>query len=379
MPVWWGTFAYMMIVSLIGMYMYKSKMQNTELVSVEGEKIEQYKSIGLFMALMTFALLVFFVGNRNSIHDTLEYQHIYNTAYNEDLSQITDILNGTKANVKGPLFYIYLVLFKHFTHGTYNDWFFSLAIIQAVSIAVFLYKYSVNYAYSVFLFYMTSGFIWMVNGIRQFLAVAFVLYFADWLFKRKTIPFIIVIVIAYFIHSASLLWIPAFFIARFKPWSIKFIVSLIVFSIGMILFSRSSMLYETDFSYLTKDPNLGINPLRFAVFSVPSIIAFIRKSEIEKKSNNTIDMIINLSIICAACYFVGMFTNGVVARIAAYFNPFIYLSLPWLLKNAFDENTGKTVTIISVLGFMGYFCYEMYGAQNGKYVSEILGLYYWNA
>ena len=110
MPVWWGTFAYMMIVSAIGMYMYKSKQANAALVPVEGEKTEQYKSIGLAMALLSFALLVFFVGNRSGIHDTPEYQYMYELFYTDDLNQITNIINGTN-KTKGPLFFIYLILF----------------------------------------------------------------------------------------------------------------------------------------------------------------------------------------------------------------------------------------------------------------------------
>ena len=376
MPVWWGTIAYSLIVSFIGMYMYKSKKASATLVPVEGEKTENYKSIGLFFALATFALLVFFVGNRSVIHDTQEYQYMYNIFYTDDLNQITDIISG-KSETKGPLFVIYLILFKHFTHGTCNDWFFSLAIIQCVSVAVFLYRYSINYTYSVFLFYMTGGAIWLVNGIRQFLAVTIVLFFSEWLFNKKTIPFFVVVLVAFFIHSASILWIPVYFIIAFKPWSSRFIVSVFILSVGILLFSRSSFLSETDFSYLRNDVFNGINPLRIAVFSVPAIIAFIRRKEIEKKENRFINFLVNLSVICAACYIVGGFSNGVVARLAIYFSPFTIVLLTWMLKNSFDESVGKTITLVSIVGFVLYFMYEMYAAHNGMYVSDILGVSYW--
>lgn len=377
MPVWWGTFAYMMVVSFIGMYMYKSKKQSATLVPAEGEKTENYKSIGLFFALATFALLVFFVGNRSVIHDTQEYQYHYDMFYTDDLNQISEIINGTKANVKGPLFYIYLVLFKHFTHGSANDWFFSIAIFQAISLAVFLYKYSINYTYSVFLFYMSSGFLWMVNGMRQYVAICLVLWFTGWIVKRRTIPFFIVVIIAYLIHSASLLWIPVYCIVNYDTWSKKYMVGLFAFSIGLILYSRSSFLNSTEFAYLSNKSYEGINPFRFIVSAVPAIIAFIKREDIKNKESVYDKIFINISIISAAGYFVGLFTNGVVARISAYFNPFVYLSLPWLLKKAFDESMGKTITIISLIAFFVYFLYEMYGAHNGMYVSDVLGISYW--
>lgn len=377
MPVWWGTFAYMMVVSFIGMYMYKSKKQSATLVPVEGEKTENYKSIGLVMALLSFALLVFFAGNRSIIHDTQEYQYMYDLFYTDDLNQIPDIISGNTKVVKGPLFFIYLVIFKHFTHGTYTDWFLSVALIQCVSIALFFYKYSVNYVYSVFLFYMTSGVIWLVNGMRQFLAVAIVLFFADLFFKRKTIPFIIVVIVVYFIHSASLLWIPVYFIINFKPWSSKFFVCVVAFVIGMILFSRSSFLSETDFSYLQEDENAGINLFRILVNFVPSILAFIKRKETEELNSPFIDILINLSVITSACYLIGYFSNGVVARIAEYFVLFNYVLMPLLFKKVYDESLSKTIMLVSLVGYFAYFCFEMYNAKNGIYISDSLGIAYW--
>lgn len=377
MPVWWGTFAYMMVVSLIGMYMYKSKKASATLEPVDDGKTEQYRSIGLVMALLTFALLAFFAGNRTAIHDTQEYQYHYDLFYTGDLNEITNIINGTK-EAKGSLFYIYLILFKHFTGGTYNDWFLSIAIIQCVSFAIFFYKYSVNFTYSVFLFCTTSGFIWMVNGMRQLLAVSLVLFFTDWIFKRKTIPFIIVIVIAYFIHSASLLWLPVYFLINFKPWSIKFNVSVLLLGVALIFYSRSSYLSGTEYSYLTEDVNAGINPLRVAVYFIPAIFAFVKRKELEDKKSDYVNTLVNLSVVTAMCYLVGYFSNGVVARIAAYFTPFTFILLPLMIKEVFDESMGKTITLVSVIGYLFYFWFEMYIARNGIYASDVLSIYYWS-
>jgi hypothetical protein len=67
-----------------------------------------------------------------------------------------------------------------------------------------------------------------------------------------------------------------------------------------------------------------------------------------------------------------MFSNGIVGRIPIYFQMFNYLLLPWLLKNAFDEDTSKTITTCCIIGFMAYFCYDMYIAGNGIYQSANL-------
>lgn len=376
MPVWWGCFAYSMFVSIIGMFMYKSKKQNASLVPIEGEKTENYRSIGLFFAFASFALLVFFVGNRSSMHDTLEYQYMYDIFYTDDLNQISDIITG-KINVKGPLFVIYMVLFKHFVHGTCNDWLMSIAIFQAISLALFFYKYSVNYAYSIYLFFTTSVFLWMVNGMRQFIAITVVLFAVNWLIKRKTIPFFLIVLVAYFFHSSAILWIPVYFIIHFKPWSTKFLVCSAILVVAILFVSSSSLISNTEYDYLLTDQRTGINPFRVAVSLVPPVIAYIRRKEIEKRANPLINLLINLSVISVGCYVVGMLINGVAARIVAYFDIFSLLLLPWVLKNAFDESMGKSITIASFIGYFMYFWYNMYIARNGMYVSDNLGLNIW--
>jgi transmembrane protein EpsG len=375
MPVWWGTFLYMIVVSFFGTMLYKSKKEKALVSGKITNDFENYKSIGLVFSLLTFALLAFFVGQRSYIFDSSDYQYSYENYYTTDLSQISDIINGD-FNVKDPGFSILLILFKHFTGGAdYNAWFTLLAIIQCASIATFLYKYSVNYLLSVYIFFTSSCFLWLVNGIRQFLAVAFILFFVDWLKNRKTIPFLLVVLLAYTIHSSAILFVPVYFLVNMKCWSKKFIILSIALTVLLIYLSGSSFFEDTQYSYLV-DSNNGVNPLRVLVMAVPSIIAFIKRNEIKEKTTPFVDMWINLSVITTECYIVGMFTNGVVGRIPVYFQLFNYLLLPWLLKNAFNEQDKKILTYACVVGFFAYFCFDMYIAGNGVYNSRNLNLAY---
>jgi hypothetical protein len=53
------------------------------------------------------------------------------------------------------------------------------------------------------------------------------------------------------------------------------------------------------------------------------------------------------------------------------------LLLPWLLKNAFNEQDKKILTYACVVGFFAYFCFDMYIAGNGIYQSHNLGISYY--
>ena len=138
MPVWWGIFAYMIVMSAIGMGFYKNKINQTANLGPNDIGEINNKSIGLFFALASFVLLIFFVGQRSYMFDTTDYQYAYEHYYTTDLNQIYDIWNGTK-NVKGNLYVTILILFKHFSGGAdYNAWFTFIAIFDCVSIALFL-------------------------------------------------------------------------------------------------------------------------------------------------------------------------------------------------------------------------------------------------
>ena len=376
MPVWWGIFAYMMIVSIFGMAMYKNKVQNATLGPVDDSSEVNYKTIGLFFALATFALLVYFVGQRNEIFDSADYRYSYIHYYSGDLDQINSILSNPSA-YKGPLFSIILIIFKHFTNGSYTDWFTFIALIQCTSIALFLYKYSVNYIYSIYFLFTTSTFLWMVNGIRQFLAVTLVLFFVDWIKERKTIPFIIVVIFAYFIHSSAIIWIPIYFIIHYEPWSKKFIVFSVLMTVALFLYSKSSFVDDSNYSYInTGGYQNGVNPLRVLVMAVPAIIAFSRRKYLKEVMTPFVKVWINLAVITAECYIVGMFTSGVMGRMPMYFQLFNLLLLPWIVKNAFEESMGRSILIASLVGYFAYFWYDMYVAGNGIYYSTTLNLMY---
>lgn len=375
MPVWWGNFIYSIFVASMGMLLYKNK-KATQYGSVASSEEIDTKSIGLFFALATFALAAFFVGQRSFIFDTFQYQYAYDNYYTGDLNQINDIFDGTLKE-KGPLYTILLIVFKHFTQGTFTDWFTFLAIVQLVSVALFLYRYSVNYIFSVFLFITTGCLMWTVNGIRQFLAVTFVLYFVSWIKNRKFVPFLVVVIIAYYIHSTAILWIPIYFLINLKPWSFSFIALSVLFTIGLLMLSKSAYLNDTEYSYLSTETNeSGVNPLRILFMAIPSLLAFVKRKKIENIATRFENMWINLSVITTCCYIVGMFSTGVVGRIPIYFQMFSYVSVPWMVKNTFKKEEQKVVIAALVMLFFAYFCYDMYVAKNGIYNSSTLNLHF---
>ena len=110
MPVWWGTFAYMIIMSSIGMMMYKNKVLDAQVATEETGGKFNYKSIGLVFGILVFVPLIIFSGYREGIFDTQDYQYAYTIFFIDKLDQIYDIILESR-DIKRHLFYILLILF----------------------------------------------------------------------------------------------------------------------------------------------------------------------------------------------------------------------------------------------------------------------------
>ena len=73
-----------------------------------------------------------------------------------------------------------------------------------------------------FFLYMANGFYFMsFSNVRYYFVLALVIYSMKYLFKRRFIPFCLIIIFAAFFHMTALLVIPAYFVAYFLKWSKK--------------------------------------------------------------------------------------------------------------------------------------------------------------
>lgn len=377
MTVYWWIFAYTSVVSLFGTIV--KKISKNKLLN--DKCYLDNKSINLFFAILTFALLVFFVGSRNEFNDTYYYRDIFQNYITGDLSQIKDLW---EEDSKSKYFLIVQSLFKHFVSKEYNVWFFALAIFQIGAVIKLYYKYSVDYFMSAYLFISSVSFVWMMGGIRQFLAVCIVLYGIDYLIERKTIKFLILVLIASLFHISAIIWIPIYFICTSKPWSWKiavFIIGIVLmlFSIDTFTTILDDVLEETDYSGITSnfDSENGVNGIRVLVTCVPWILALMCKRQIDEDNNQVINICVNLSVVSSAIYLLGMFTSGIiVGRLPIYFMLTNYILIPWILNRYFTPSIRMVMKTACIVMYFLYFYYDMVIKGTGHYGSELLNIPY---
>lgn len=332
----------------------------------------KFNKVPLVFAILTFSFIIFWIGMRTGVGDTKGYRFGFeNFSYS-----LPEIIHG---DFKDKGFVVYQYLIKNYISSNPTVFLMITAIISGLCVMYGLYKHSGNFFYSVMLFLLSTTFFWMMNGIRQFLAAAILFAFSSWIEQKKVIPYMLVILFAFTMHSTSVLVIPIYFIVQAKPWSKRMIIFILLILVS--LFFMTSLVSGAD--YLLEDTHFagvsdkfanddGVHPLRVVVAMVPVAIAFWKRKQLAQMNNRYINICINMSVVTAAIYFLGIFTSGLhVGRVPIYFVMYSFILLPYLFDHCFSA---KDRIIMYVLCTIGYFMYFYILYSNLFYMSNITGV-----
>ena len=335
--------------------------------------------VNLFMAFITFSVIIFFAGLRSGVADTWTYIDMFKEypLWPDAYKFITD------SSARDPGFRIFTVLIKTYISQDYQPWLFIIASISGICIMYPLYKYSCNYGMSVFLFMVSCQFTWLLNGMRQFLVAAILFACTPLILNKKPIPYIIIVLILSTFHKSALIMIPAYFIVDSEPWSKKTMIFIACIILAMVFTSQFTGLLDTvveNTDYASsmaefKDTDDGTKPIRILVESIPIIIAFLYKDRIKEKLTPIIKISINMSLIASGVYIISKIARSgiMLGRLPIYFSLYNLILLPWLINNTFEKNERRIMNFFMIICYLGFFYYQMKIAWNGfGYISSIL-------
>ena len=337
----------------------------------------------LFMALVTFSVIIFFAGARSYVADTTAYINIFN---NYPLFQNAhDVIFAEGA--REPGFRLFSILIKTFISENYTVWLSIIAVISGICVMIPLYKYSCNFGVSVFLFMTSCQFTWMFNGMRQFLVAAIIFSCTGLILKKRTLLYILIVCILSTVHQSALLLIPMYFVAQGEPWNKRTLLFIGCIVLAMLFTSKftnflTDVVEQTDYATSVnefKATDDGTNPIRILVESIPIILAFIYRNRIKDKLTPIIKLSINMSLIASGLYIISkVASSGVLlGRLPIYFSLYNLILLPWLLRNIFEEREKNLIYYIMILCYFVFFYYQMVIAWDGMgYASQILNLKY---
>lgn len=292
----------------------------------------------------------------------------YITAFINSDATWSSILAQMRTRGSGFGYSVFQDTLKIITGGNVTSFRVIFALCHSLPVILVFRKYSTDYLFSAFLF-LSSGchIAWMMNGLRQFLAVSMIFAGTGFIVRKKLIPAIALILIASTIHTSALIMLPSVFIVQGKAWNKKTLLYITAAVIGMFIFSRRMDLMETllqGTEYENAVANWqsvgddGVHPIRVMVSAVPVILAFYARKRIDKKNDALINVCVNMSVINLGIYLIAMVTSGVmIGRLPIYVSLYTYLLLPYML---FRVEWGNYNMLLRSGSFVGYIIYYLY-------------------
>ena len=324
--------------------------------------------ISIIFGILSFFMMFrgFHVGN-----DTDIYSHLYDVINN--YSNLPLFIQNTRYE----LGYVYLNrIIGSIFHN--RQWLFIITGgFTAFSFGRFIYQYSEMPWLSAIMFLTLQFFDLSMSSIRQVVAISILMFAYDYVVKKKPIPFILLVLLAYLFHTSSIIFLLIYPLSNLEL-NYKFYFYSICVAIG-IFFTFSSFLklvgrvFPRYVHYLTESSNSYSNTAKLAnvLMLCLYLILFIliKYSEknriIEKHSLSNDKRLLNIyfenaSNIHALAVWIGIILlffslQGTILNRFKYVCSFpLLVAYPNALKHINNPKNRNALSLFSVIVFISY-------------------------
>lgn len=243
----------------------------------------------------------------------------------------------------------------------------ALMLVHAVPVIVILRRYSENYLFSIYLFVATTCHMaWMMNGIRQFIAVTLIFGATPLMLEKKYLRAVLVVLLAMTFHRSAVMMIPAMFIVQGKPWNKWTLLFSALMIAATVVFARSEEAFEVvaetagySLEAARDGGDDGMNPVRALISAVPMILAFLSRAKLWEEDNPIINLCTNMSVITTGVSMVAVVTSGImVGRMPIYTSLWNLILLPHVIRITFEGQSRFLVTAAAVGLYFLFYLYS---------------------
>lgn len=296
------------------------------------------------------------------LHDLAFYIDGFNEVSRHDFSYI---FGGFVTTIKANTGWHILCKVLSFI---WSDYFIMLFVVSSIILYGYYYttkKYSPIYWLSVLLF-LTGTYFQSLYVIRQHLAIAITLFSFPFIINKKLFPYLLIIGLAFSIHSTAIIFLPVYFICN-SQIGIKWVALLI--SVGAILVfgqlhSYTSLFLESASisgyeSYLESEAQtnwkMGAYLAALLLFRV-----FIMRGNC---LNEGIDNLLTVLLFLASLIGLAGIGLSFTSRLNMYFSATTFLSIP----NTASYITNKTIRILYITVLLAFNVYMLLFGQHGSW------------
>lgn len=239
--------------------------------------------------------------------------------------------------------------------GVYNQGYLIVtSAIMVISFLLLYYKYSNNIFLSLFL-HMTIGiFTLSMSGIRQTIAICFLMLAYHLALKNKLVLFITAVFFAYSFHNSAIVFLPVYFLRNIKITRKKGIA--ILSTAPLLFYFRQSLTplinYIAPVRYIQRYELIStntINPLLIviALLIALSYIMLIKDIHIVNENEERIFSFLFILVYLNLFFSVLGASSIMLGRLSYYFLPFVTILIPNIITKIKNKN-------LKLIGF--YLC-----------------------
>lgn len=314
----------------------------------------------LFMKLV-IAWMTCFSFLRTEYNDTTAYINMFHRA----ISPAQFIAEGQLFDLTGnPLSYFYESVMRSLT-GNYHIYFFFPAFLSSYGVIKLFKRYSVSPIISLLIYFSIGTYILYMAALKQCLGFSVLLFSIPYALDKKYIHFYLLVALATLFHTYAFIFAVLPFLCG-TPWNKRTWILLGAALFALVTFESTLgafLNYAQSIGAHAAEEDLfddnQINILRVAVYLVPALLAFVFRYRLFYNSTREENLFANMSILSGFILMIGLAEGAnLMSRMAAYFEIATAITLPWMIKKLFNQESAQIVTVTAVIMYFVYFLYE---------------------
>lgn len=187
------------------------------------------------------------------------------------------------------------------------------------------------------------------TGIRQTIAMGLIYFSLPFVIKRKWVPHYLMLIIAYFMHSSALIFIPFYPLTviktsrKFLTWAIILTPVFMMSASTIVAHIGSGTMFE---SYATTTIDNKGTPVFSALLFIVSIGAWIFRKRFSE--NDVLDRMLITSIVCSLLLMPTTWVNSNFIRLVFYYLVFLMPLVPRIISFIASNYTERAWMSIAV-------------------------------
>lgn len=320
------------------------------LFAVRNSNVATTRRIKNTLFWLVWIMLILVTGLRYMVgKDYLHYSYNY-IAYMRQPLDITDQLALTLT-----------ARLAHWIHDDYATWFFLMAVITYVPVALVLKKESIAVGLSTVFFVFLGCWHGAFNIVKQTAAMGFILWGYQYLRDRRFWPWCVACGVATLFHMTAVFVIPLYFLVG-NTISGKKTLMTIVIGIAIAvsydqLFALMRWMRETEGIGTGNYSTHQLNILRVLVHCAPPVMVTLLMKHYDRE-DKAFCTLYNMAVLNAVLN-VATMQSAYLHRYAAYTLPFGALFIPYLSKPFSKSNRILFWTVMFLL-YGAFWAYDLY-------------------